>query len=443
MASALVSFRAMFYLLWPSETYFERMEDVPDYVVKALEMFFVLQLIEFFILLYQRKPVPRLNDTFGSVAAGVISRIPKLFFQSIELAAYVWVYNNVQILPRLSWNSPVTYWVTFLGIDLAYYWFHRLAHEVNLFWASHQTHHSAENYNLSTALRQATLQAYVSWIFYLPLALMVPPPLFIIHAQMNLLYQFWIHTDVISNLGPFEYILNTPSHHRVHHGRNPYCIDKNYAGVFIVWDRLFGTFAAERNDEPIAYGLIHPINTFDPIDTQFCHFEYICKQFFKVEGWENKLSLIWKGPGWQPGLPRLGSTDFPEVKFPVHVYHPNVSSKLSIYTFSHFLYVLIQYSAVLKYSKDYSTPALLFYTIILIFTLKTFGAIFDQKKHALHYERIRLILMLILPRLTIVQSLFLLQTHLFVQIAILLSFLATFFFTQAAPPENNISVKKE
>ncbi len=150
--------------------------------------------------------------------------------------------------------------------------------EVNLFWATHQTHHSAEDYNLSTALRQGVLQIYVSWIFYLPLAFFIPPQIFLIHSQMNLLYQFWIHTDIISNLGPFEYILNTPSHHRVHHGRNPYCIDKNYAGVFIIWDRLFGTFAAERDNEQIAYGLIHPINTFDPLETQVNSSFYLIKK---------------------------------------------------------------------------------------------------------------------------------------------------------------------
>ncbi|CAF4401777.1 unnamed protein product, partial [Adineta steineri] len=138
--------------------------------------------------------------------------------KSIELTSYIWVYENFHIFSRLPWNSPITYWVTFIGVDLGYYWFHRMAHEVNLFWASHQTHHSAENYNLSTALRQGALQTYCSWIFYLPLALFVPPPIFLIHTQMNLLYQFWIHTEMISNLGPFEYFLNTPSHHRVHHG---------------------------------------------------------------------------------------------------------------------------------------------------------------------------------------------------------------------------------
>lgn len=147
---------------------------------------------------------------------------------------------------------------------------------MNILWATHQSHHSAEDYNLSTALRQGVMQSYASWMFYLPLALVVPPPIFLMHTQMNLLYQFWIHTEIISNLGPLEYILNTPSHHRVHHGRNPYCIDKNYAGVFIIWDRIFGTFAPERENEPIAYGLIHPINTFDPLETQVFenHFNY-------------------------------------------------------------------------------------------------------------------------------------------------------------------------
>lgn len=137
-----------------------------------------------------------------------------------------------------------------------------------MFWATHQTHHSAENYNLSTALRQGFFQHYLSRLIYLPLALVIPPQTFLVHVQMNLFYQFWVHTEVISNLGPLEAIFNTPCHHRVHHGRNPYCIDKNYGGVLIVWDRLFGTFASERNDEEIAYGLVYSSASFDPLKIQ-------------------------------------------------------------------------------------------------------------------------------------------------------------------------------
>jgi sterol desaturase/sphingolipid hydroxylase (fatty acid hydroxylase superfamily) len=209
----------------------------------------------------------------------------RFFFQSFELSAYVWVHERYQLPFCLPWNSPLTYWITFLGIDFSYYWFHRFAHgsknccvvynvffssslEVNIFWATHQTHHSAENYNLSTALRQGFFQTLFAWTFYLPLAFIVPPPMFLVHMQMNLLFQFWVHTEVISNLGPLEFIFNTPSHHRVHHGRNPYCIDKNFGGVLIVWDRLFGTFAVERKSEEIAYGLVYSPVSFDPLKIQ-------------------------------------------------------------------------------------------------------------------------------------------------------------------------------
>ena len=204
------------------------------------------------------------------------------------MTAYTWIHDRFNIFPWLSWDSSISYWIAFIAIDFCYYWFHRMSHgktnlfrldldfivafclskEVNLFWATHQTHHSAENFNLSTAFRQGFLQPYFSWIFYLPLALVIRPRTFLIHAQMNLLYQFWTHTEVISKLGPLEFIFNTPSHHRVHHGRNPYCIDKNYGGILIIWDRLFGTFAAERDDEEIAYGLVHSFVSFNPIKIQ-------------------------------------------------------------------------------------------------------------------------------------------------------------------------------
>jgi alkylglycerol monooxygenase len=131
---------------------------------------------------------------------------------------------------------------------------------------------------------------------------------------MNLIYQFWIHTEVVDSIGPLEYILNTPSHHRVHHGRNPYCIDKNYAGVLIIWDRIFGTFEAEKKDEELAYGLVHPLTTYDPIYIQIFNYRYILKRFWQIKGFKNKLSVLFKGPGWQPGTGRLGnSEDLPKV----------------------------------------------------------------------------------------------------------------------------------
>ena len=150
--------------------------------------------------------------------------------------------------------------------------------------------------------------------FYLPMAFFIPPTQFIVHAQFNLLYQFWIHTEVIDSLGPLEWILNTPSHHRVHHGATRYCIDKNYAGVLIIWDKIFGTFEAERRDEPLVYGLIDPVDTFNPFYLQFFYLGKVWDKFRSSNGLTNKLKALFYGPGWMSGTPRLGLTSsLPEV----------------------------------------------------------------------------------------------------------------------------------
>ena len=182
---------------------------------------------------------------------------------------YLWIYDNFHLM-YLLWDSSVTWLIAFISRDFLYYWFHRIGHESNIMWASHQVHHSSEDYNLSTALRQPITGVYHSmgtdWI----MALFLPPQVFYIHTQLNLLYQFWLHTESVSSMDPLEYILNTPSHHRVHHGRNPYCIDKDYDGVLFIRDRMFGTFQAE--DEKVVYGLVHPNDFWDPVRGQFFHY---------------------------------------------------------------------------------------------------------------------------------------------------------------------------
>jgi alkylglycerol monooxygenase len=188
-------------------------------------------------------------------------------------------------------------------------------------------------------------------MFYLPLAFFAKPSIFMIHSHMNLLYQFWIHTEIVDSIGPLEFILNTPSHHRVHHGRNPYCIDKNYAGVFIIWDRMFGTFEAEHKDEKIAYGLVHPINSFDPVYVQTFNYEYLFKRFMSATSISEKFSVLFKGPGWVPGSPRLGNpNDLPPIVYPIKPYTKNVSSLLNIYIAVNFMFVVIAFS---EYSKDF------------------------------------------------------------------------------------------
>ncbi|XP_052254865.1 alkylglycerol monooxygenase-like isoform X2 [Dreissena polymorpha] len=337
--------RRMVYAVTPNETYFERFEDVPHYINEATPFFWVCMIIEILISVAKQDRKYRLNDSFTSISAGMFSRLPMIILRSITLEGYVWVYRNWR-LTELPWDSPWTWWLTFLGVDMGYYWFHRMAHEVNFMWAFHQTHHSSEDYNLSTALRQSALQMYTSWVFYLPLALFIPPSVFLVHQELNILYQFWIHTQYIRSLGPLEYILNTPSHHRVHHGRNPYCIDKNYAGTLIIWDRMFGTFVQEGDE--VAYGLTHPINTFEPFAVQFDYTRYLLGRMFGLPGVVNKIKNFLYGPGWLPGKPRTGDIeDIPQIENPVQRYHVTLPSWLSVYVFVHFFVYAFGYQELM------------------------------------------------------------------------------------------------
>jgi len=341
--------RSMFYLLKPSETFIKNEHEVPDLTKKSVPIFFAIMFVEQIILLLKNgKFSGRIEDVITSVGAGIIHTFPNIFFREIHLVAYKYIFENFKMF-ELPWDNIWTYVFALLFIDMAYYWFHRAAHEINLFWAAHQTHHSSEDYNLSTALRQSIFQKYTSWMFYLPLALFLKPSIFMVHSHMNLLYQFWIHTEVVDSIGPFEFILNTPSHHRVHHGRNPYCIDKNYAGVLIIWDRMFGTFEAEKKDEKVAYGLVHPVNTFDPIHIQIFNYQYLFKRFMSSTSLSERFSVLFKGPGWVPGSGRLGNlSDIPEIESPIKIYTNNVSILLNSYIAFSFTFVLIAFSEFVK-----------------------------------------------------------------------------------------------
>lgn len=389
--------RAMFYMMKPSETAFQTVEEVPDYVKKATPFFIFLILLELVISwILKGKPSGRLDDILTSMSAGVVSRLPNLFFRSLEVTSYIYIWENYRVF-ELPWDSPWTWYLTFLGVDFGYYWFHRMAHEINIIWAAHQAHHSSEDYNLSTALRQSVLQQYSSWVFYCPLALFVPPSVFAVHIQFNLLYQFWIHTEVIRNLGPLELVLNTPSHHRVHHGRNRYCIDKNYAGTLIIWDRIFGTFEAEN--EQVIYGLTHPIGTFEPFKVQFHHLLYIWTTFWATPGFCHKFSVLFKGPGWGPGKPRLGlSEEIPEVTGQEVPFTSSASELLKIYAVLQFAVMLVFYEETFANTAVLSQVTILLRICFIILTLTSIGFLLDQRPKAAIVETLRCLLFLTLYR---------------------------------------------
>ncbi|XP_078519893.1 alkylglycerol monooxygenase isoform X2 [Lissotriton helveticus] len=376
--------RMMFYVLRPNETSFKTIDEVPDYVDKATPYFVAMLALEFVLSwLWKGKPL-RINDGLTSLSAGVVSRLPDVLFRGIELSTYIYFWNNYRLF-ELPWDSPWTWWLTFIGVDFGYYWFHRMAHEVNFMWAGHQAHHSAEDYNLTTALRQSFLQKYTSFVFYWPLALFIPPSVFAVHIQFNLLYQFWIHTEIISNLGPLELILNTPSHHRVHHGRNPYCIDSNYAGTLIIWDRMFGTFVPEK--EKVVYGLTHPINTFGPFQVQFQHLAYMWNMLWVTPGFWNKVSVVFKGPGWGPGKPRLGlPEELPEVTGEEVPYNTKPTVLLQVYAVVHFILMLGLYQHLFSAKIALSNTAILLRICYILLTLTSIGLLMEKRQSAAFWE---------------------------------------------------------
>ena len=213
----------------------------PDPIILSIPIFFLLIGIELAVERFSHRKLYRLPDAVANLSCGITSQLSGLFTRIFAIGIYEAVYSNLALFkPEKNW----LYWLAlFLLADMAYYWAHRMSHEINLFWGGHVVHHQSEDYNLSVALRQSSFQVVWTFAFSLPLALIGFDTLdFALISALSLLYQFWIHTETINKMGWFEYVFNTPSHHRVHHGRNPKYIDKNHAGTLIIWDRMFGTF---------------------------------------------------------------------------------------------------------------------------------------------------------------------------------------------------------
>ncbi len=260
--------------------------------------FFVLAIVLEMVWAKRRAPEayePR--DTLISLGFGLGNSIFALLSGGAIYALMVWLWQFRAI------TIPWTWWawaVCFVLDDFAYYVFHRSAHRVRWFWASHVNHHSSQHYNLSTALRQTwTGWLALAFIFRLPLLLIgFHPAMVAFVGGVNLIYQFWIHTEAIGRMPRwFEAVMNTPSHHRVHHATNPRYLDANYAGVFIVWDRLFGSFVAEVDDEPVRYGVVRQLGSFNLLYSVFHEWISIARDLWTAP-WRHKLSYLWREPGW-------------------------------------------------------------------------------------------------------------------------------------------------
>jgi sterol desaturase/sphingolipid hydroxylase (fatty acid hydroxylase superfamily) len=238
------------------------------------------------------------RDTRTSLTLGAGSVAVNIFWKLGVLVIYTASYELTPL--RMPADQWWTYALLFFADDFAFYWFHRVHHEVRVFWASHIVHHSSQHYNLSTALRQSWTVPLTATPFWIPLALVgFAPWMILMQKAINLIYQFWLHTERIGKLpAPIEYIFNTPSHHRVHHGANDVYLDRNYAGILIIWDRLFGSFQGE--DEHPRYGLTRNIGTFHVVRVAFDEFAALVRDVRSAESWGDRLHYTLGRPGWSP-----------------------------------------------------------------------------------------------------------------------------------------------
>jgi sterol desaturase/sphingolipid hydroxylase (fatty acid hydroxylase superfamily) len=339
-----------------------------DYVPYAVPFFLLAILIELTYGIIKKNNTYRLNDAISSLFMGSLRSANKLII--ISFGGYIfYLIETHNDLWRMDASSPLVWIFAFVVYDFFYYWFHRMSHERQLFWASHVAHHQSEDYNLSTALRQTGTGAFVTWVFFIPVFLIgVPSYVFVSVASVNLIYQFWVHSEHIPKLGWYEKFFVTASNHRVHHAQNENYIDKNYGGVFIIWDRMFGTYKEEEDHETPIYGIRGKINTFNPIWANLHIYVKMAKDIWHAQSWKEKFFVPFARTGWQPtslSIP-ADKDDFNPSTF--KKYNPEVPTKIKFYAFLQFFtlslvgLVLLE-SGTLNYQQLWVTISMMAFTM--------------------------------------------------------------------------------
>lgn len=359
-------------------------------VILSIPLYFLLIGLELLHQAVTKVKRYRTNDALTNIGCGITSQISAALWGilSIGLYQFVYQYYSIATIELNLWTGILL----FILVDFCYYWFHRSSHEINFLWnTAHVVHHQSEDYNLSVALRQSSLGGVFSMMFYLPLAFLgFNAYAFVTIKGLNLIYQFWIHTETINRLPRwFEYVFNTPSHHRVHHGRNPKYIDRNHAGTLMVWDRMFGTFQAE--EETPTYGVTKPTNTWNPVWANILPVVDMTKQFFNTPGFMNKLKVLFYKPGWQPDS-MGGYQAAPEVdkasyrKFDIH---PN--AKIIRYIIVQFILVLGFTSVFLFTQGNYELVQKLLLAGYIIWSVLQLGMLMENRKQWVYLEYLRLL----------------------------------------------------
>ena len=347
----------------------------------AIPVFYTLMIIEFTYGVIIKKNTYRLNDTFVSISIGLISRFPvilNLGFNTLIFSLAATTFN-LKLLPLDSW---VTWVVGFVLYDLTYYVQHRLHHEIKLLWATHIVHHHGEEFNLSTALRQTSTGWLWKWMFYIPMIIIgVPAEVFITVGGLNLLYQFWVHTEHIPKLGFIEKIFVTPSNHRVHHAKNPEYIDANYGGVFILWDRMFGTYIEEKENIKPVYGTVKALESWNPIWANIEVFYNMLLDSVRTKKWSDKIKVWYAPTYWRPDDV---AKEYPSK--PVNLktkYNPKISTTSKIYVVVQMIGIMFISNALFSQISTLSYQEIAVVSIILTLIPTLTGIYMQNNANAL------------------------------------------------------------
>jgi len=362
-----------------------------NFVPYAIPIFLLMIVMELGWGLFKGNNTYRVNDSINSLSMGLLSTVTKFVFLNIGALVFAKISQEYAIW-AFHINALGHWLLAILLYDFLYYWFHRISHERQFFWASHVVHHQSEDYNLSTALRQTSTSFATTWIFYIPCFFLgMPIAMFVSIASAHLIYQFWVHTQHIPKLGVFEWFMVSPSNHRVHHAQNADYIDKNYGGLLIIWDRLFGTFKAEDDDQKPIYGIRVPLQSWNPIWANLHIFAGMLRDIWHTNFWSDKFRVLWSKTGWHPEdmIER-----FPEQKSNLQQfekYNPQRSSTVNGG-------IILQYLllAVLHFwSSGQSTvlSSTLMWAVVLaqVAILLVIGAVLDGKAYARSLEYARLL----------------------------------------------------
>ena len=358
-------------------------------ILIASPFFFLLIFIELWVNYKKGREVYRLNDAITSLSLGVISQSQKLIIFSLASLVYAWFSDTIV---TWQWNSHSAFtWVfAFIFYDFLYYWYHRFSHQINFLWAGHVVHHQSEEYNLTTALRQ-TSSSVGAWLFYIPSFIIgIPAEVFFVCGALNLIYQFWVHTRLVGRLGWMESVLVTPSHHRVHHGQNQIYIDKNHGGVFIIWDRLFGTFQRELDDVKVIYGVRRALGSFNPLWANVHTWYSLFSDAIKCERWFDKLKIWFMPTGWRPA-------DV-EHKYPIQKripeelvkFDPPVRRIIKVYVLVQYVIGLMLGVLFIQFQNELSFEIKLLVWLVISAPLIGCGLLLETKSYAAEFEFSRL-----------------------------------------------------